>query len=72
MGNEMVAEEVGCSFYHIVECWHGFCPFGEVDNSNYDIFFPIVGWGVASHEINTPFEKGAYHNDSMEGEWVVL
>jgi hypothetical protein len=39
----------------------------ELDSSDYDIFVPIVGWGVASHEMNTPFAKGAYRNDWIEG-----
>jgi hypothetical protein len=43
MGNGMVEDEVGCNVCHIVEFWHGFHPFGEVANNEYDIFVPIVG-----------------------------
>jgi hypothetical protein len=67
MDNDMVEEEAGAVFFHIIECWHGFHPFSEVVNNDYDIFVPIARWGIASHEINTPFAKGTYHNDWMEG-----
>jgi hypothetical protein len=66
----MVKEEAGCGVYCVVEHWHGFYPFGEVVNGDYDVFMPISIWGVASHEINTTFSKGACHDEWMEGsEW---
>jgi hypothetical protein len=67
VSNDMVKEESGCGVCHVVECWHSFNPFGEVVNDDYYVFMPIVGWGVASHEINTPFAKGACRDDWMEG-----
>jgi len=64
--NGMVKEEVIHNLCLVVECWHGFIPFGEVVNEDYDVFMPIVGWRVASHEINTPFSKGACLDDCMK------
>jgi hypothetical protein len=38
----------------IVEGGHGFCPFGNVVENDYNILVPIVGWGIKIHEINAP------------------
>jgi hypothetical protein len=70
VGNDMI-EETNC--IHVlcfVEGGHGFYPFGKVVDNNYNMFVPIVGWGVASHEINAPLTERVDIDDWMEkGRW---
>jgi hypothetical protein len=65
MSDDMVKEELSCSIDHVVECRHSFDPFGEVVDCDYDVFVPIVGWGIAGHKINSPFAKGACGDNGM-------
>jgi hypothetical protein len=66
LGNYIVEKEAGGCINFVIECGHGFCPFFEVFECDYDILVPITGWGVESHEINAPLTKGDYRNDWME------
>jgi hypothetical protein len=69
MSDDTVKEEPSCSIGCVVKRGHSFIPFGEVFDYDYDVFVPITGWGLACHEINIPFEKGAYGDNMMKAGW---
>jgi hypothetical protein len=56
---------VGHSICHVVECRHGFGPFGELVNGNNDVFVDITIWRVACQELYAPFEEGASCDDGV-------
>ena len=62
----MVEEKTCCSVSGIVEGGHGFSPFGEVIDSNNNVFVTIAGGGITSHKVNAPFTKGACSNDRVK------
>jgi len=62
----VIKEKASSCVYCIVEVRHGFYPFGKVVVNEYDILVPIVGWGVASHEVDAPFTEGDDGDDGME------
>ena len=62
----MVEEKTCCSVSGIIEGGHGFRPFGEVIDSDNNVFVTIAGGGITSHKVNAPFTKGACSNDRMK------
>jgi hypothetical protein len=58
-GYDVVEEKTCCSISGIVEGGHGFCPFGEVIDSDNNVFVTIAGRGITGHKINAPFAEGA-------------
>jgi hypothetical protein len=62
----MVEEKTCCSVSGVVEGGHSFSPFGEVIDSDNNVFVTIVGGGITSHKVNAPFTKGAYSNDRVK------
>jgi hypothetical protein len=58
-GDDVVKEKMRCSVSGVVEGGHGFCPFGEVINSDNNVFVTIDEGGITSHEGDAPFTKGA-------------
>jgi hypothetical protein len=63
---DVVEEKTCCSVSGVVEGGHSFSPFGEVINSDNNVFVTIVGGGITSHKFNAPFTKGAYSNDRVK------
>ena len=59
----MVKEKMCCSVSGVVEGGHGFNSLGEIIDCHNDLFVSISRWRVASHEVYTPFAKGADSND---------
>ena len=55
-----------CSVSGIVEGGHSFGPFGEVIDSNNNVFVTIAGGGITSHKVNAPFTKGAGCDEWMK------
>jgi hypothetical protein len=55
----VVKEKTRCSVSSVVEGGHSFGPFGEVINGDNNVFVAIVGGGITSHKVDTPFTKGA-------------
>jgi hypothetical protein len=66
MGYNVIKEKVRCSVSGIVESGHSFGPFGEVINSDNNVFVTIVGGGITSHEVDAPFTKGVGRNDRVK------
>jgi hypothetical protein len=62
----VIKEKMRCSVSGVVEGGHGFIPFGEEIDYDNNVFVPIDGWGVTSHEVDAPFTKGACINDWVE------
>ena len=62
----MVEEKMCCSVRSVVEGGHSFSPFGEVIDSNNNVFVTIAGGGITSHKVNAPFTKGACSNDRVK------
>jgi hypothetical protein len=62
MGYDVVEEKMRCSVSGVVEGGHSFSPFGEVIDSNNNVFVTIAGGGITSHKVNAPFTKGACSN----------
>ena len=62
----MVEEKTRCSVSGIVEGGHSFGPFGEVIDSDNNVFVTIAGGGITSHKVNAPFTKGACGNDRVK------
>ena len=62
----MVEEKTRCSVSGIVEGGHGFRPFGEVIDSNNNVFVTIAGGGITGHKVNAPFAEGASSNDRVK------
>ena len=65
-GYDVVEEKTRCSVSGIVEGGHGFRPFGEVIDSNNNVFVTIAGGGITGHKVNAPFAEGASSNDRVE------
>jgi hypothetical protein len=65
-GYDVVEEKMRCSVSGIVEGGHGFYPFGEVIDSNNNVFVTIAGGGITGHKVNAPFAKGASSNDRVK------
>ena len=61
----MIKKKMRCSVGRVVEGRHGFIPLGEVIDYSDDVFVSIVGWRVASHEVDAPFTKRACSNDRV-------
>ena len=66
MGYDVVKEETRCSVSGVVESGHSFGPFGEVIDSDNNVFVTIAGGGITSHKVNAPFTKGSCSNDRMK------
>jgi hypothetical protein len=62
-GYDVVKEKMHCSVGGVVEDGHSFSPFGEVIDSDNNVFVAIVGGGITSHKVNAPFTKGACSDD---------
>ena len=69
-GYDVVKEKVCCSVSGIVESGHSFGPFGEVINSDNNIFVTIAGGRITSHKVDAPFPKGACSNDRIKKSGV--
>jgi hypothetical protein len=65
-GYDVIKEKMRCSVSCVVEGGHSFIPFGEVIDSDNNVFVTIVGGGITSHKVDAPFTKGAYSNDWVE------
>ena len=59
----MVEEKTRCSVSGVVESGHSFSPFGEVIDSDNNVFVTIAGGGITRHKVNAPFTKGACSDD---------
>ena len=59
----MVKEKMRYSVSGVVEGGHSFSPFGEVIDSDNNVFVTIDGGGITSHKVNAPFAKGACSDD---------
>jgi hypothetical protein len=62
----VVEEKACCGVSGIVEGGHSFGPFGEVIDSDKNVFVTIAGGGITSHKVNAPFTKGACSNDRVK------
>jgi hypothetical protein len=62
-GYDMIEEKMHCSVSGVVEGGHSFGPFGELIDSDNNVFVTIAGGGITSHKVNAPFTKGAYSDD---------
>jgi hypothetical protein len=65
-GYDVVEEQTRCSVSGVVEGGHSFGPFGEVIDSDKNVFVTIAGGGIKSHKVNAPFTKGACRDDRVE------
>jgi hypothetical protein len=65
-GYDVVEEKMRCGVSGIVKGGHGFHPFGEVIDSDNNIFVTIAGGGITGHKVNAPFAKGASSNDRVK------
>jgi hypothetical protein len=65
-GYDVVEEKMRCSVSGVVEGGHSFGPFGEVIDSDNNVFVAIAGGGITSHKVNAPFTKGACSDDRVE------
>jgi hypothetical protein len=65
-GYDMIEEKMHCSVSSVVESGHSFGPFGEVIDSDNNVFVTIAGGGITSHKVNAPFTKGACSNDRVK------
>jgi hypothetical protein len=59
-------KKMRCGVSGIVEGGHSFGPFGEVIDSENNVFVTIAGGGITSHKVNAPFTKGACSNDRVK------
>ena len=62
----MVEEKTRCCVSGVVEGGHSFGPFGEIIDSDNNVFMTIAGGGITSHKVNAPFTKGACSNDRVK------
>jgi hypothetical protein len=62
----VIEEKMRCSVSGVVESGHSFGPFGEVIDSDNNVFVTIAGGGITSHKVNAPFTKGACSNDRVK------
>ena len=60
---DVIKEKMRYSVNDVVEGGHGFNPFCKVIDCDNNVFVSIARWGITSHEVNTPFTKGADSND---------
>jgi hypothetical protein len=58
LGYYVVEEKMRCSVSSVVKGGHGFGPFGEVIDSDNNVFLTIAGGGITSHKVNTHLQKG--------------
>jgi hypothetical protein len=65
-GYDVVEEKTCCNVSGVVEGGHSFGPFGEVIDSDNNVFVTIAGGGITSHKVNAPFTKGACSNDMVK------
>jgi hypothetical protein len=65
-GYDVVEEKMRCSVSGIVEGGHGFRPFGEVIDSDNNVFVTIAGRGITGHKVDAPFAEGAGSNDRVK------
>ena len=56
---DVIKEKMHYGVNGVVEGRHGFIPLCKVIDYDNDVFVSIVGWRVASHEVNAPFTNGA-------------
>jgi hypothetical protein len=66
LGYDVVEEKMRCSVSDVVESGHSFGPFGEVIDSDNNVFVTIAGRGITSHKVNSPFTKGACSDDRVK------
>ena len=59
----MVEKEMGSTLSGAVEGGHGFRPFGEVIDGNYDVLMAVRRCGSTLHEVDGPFTKGTNGDD---------
>jgi hypothetical protein len=57
-GYDMVEEKTRCCVSSVVEGGHSFGPFGEVIDSDNDVFVPIAGWGLQVINSMPHLQKG--------------
>ena len=65
-GYDVVKEKTRCSVSGVVEGGYSFSPFGEVIDSDNNVFVTIAGGGITGHKVNAPFAKGASCNDRVK------
>jgi hypothetical protein len=65
-GYDVVEEKTHCCVSGVVEGGHSFNPFGEVIDSDKNVFVTIAGGGITSHKVNAPFKKGACSDDRVK------
>jgi hypothetical protein len=66
LGYDVVEEKMHCCVSGVVEGGHSFGPFGEVIDSDNNVFVTIARGGITSHKVNAPFTKGACSNDRVK------
>ena len=64
-GYDVVKEKTRCSVSGVVEGGHSFGPFGEVIDSDNNVFATIAGGGITGHKVDAPFAKRASCNDRV-------
>jgi hypothetical protein len=62
----VVEEKMRCSVSGVVEGGHSFGPFGEVIDSDNNVFVTIAGRGITGHKVDAPFAEGAGSNDGVK------
>jgi hypothetical protein len=65
-GYDVVEEKTRCYVSSVVEGGHSFSPFGEVIDSDNNVFVTIARGGITSHKVIAPFKKGSYRNDRVK------
>jgi hypothetical protein len=63
---DVVKEKTCCGVSGIVKGGHNFCPFGEVIDCENNVFVSIVGGGITSDEVDSPFTKRVGIDDWMK------
>ena len=66
VGYDVVKEKMHCGVSGIVEGGHSFRPFCEVIDCDNNVFFPIAGGGITSHEVDAQFTKRVGNDDGMK------
>ena len=66
LGYDVIEEKTHCSVSVVVESGHSFSPFGEVIDSDNNVFVTIAGGGITSHKVDASFEKRVGRNDRVK------
>jgi hypothetical protein len=66
LGYDMIEEKTRYSVSGVVEGGHSFGPFGEVVDSDSNVFVTIAGGRITSHKFDAPFSKGACSDDPVK------